>query len=280
MSSAETARGYLRLTRPGNAIAAAFLTFVGAFVAAGLQANPPTVAFGVIATACATGAGNAINDYFDRDIDAINRPDRPIPSGVVSARGAAIFSIALFIGATVAALQLPLLAIAIAIVNLGALVAYTEFFKGLPGVGNALVGYLTGSTFLFGGAAVGDVAGAVVLFGLATVATFAREVVKDVEDLDGDRAEGLRTLPIVLGEQTSLRLGAGPLLVGVAASVIPAIDGTFGWMYAVGIVPANGLMLWAMWRSFEDPSIGQRYLKWGMFVAAGAFFLGRIAVII
>lgn len=278
MPSAETFRGYFRLTRPGNTIAAGFLTFVGAFVAAGPQADFRAVVFAVFATACATGGGNAINDYFDRNIDAINRPDRPIPSGAVSPRGAAVFSVALFAGATVTALQLPLLAIAIAVVNLGALVAYTELFKGMPGVGNALVGYLTGSAFLFGGAAVSDASGAVVLFGLATVATFAREVVKDVEDIDGDRTEGLRTLPIVVGERTSLRLGAASLLVGVAASIVPIINGTFGWLYAVGIVPANGVMLWAMWRSFENPAIGQRYLKLGMFVAAGAFFFDRFVI--
>ena len=76
----EQARGCLELARPGNAVAAGGLTFVGAFVAGGLSAPAPT-AFAVVATVLATGGGNAINDYFDREIDAINRPDRPIPRG-------------------------------------------------------------------------------------------------------------------------------------------------------------------------------------------------------
>jgi len=72
----------------------------------------------------------------------------------VSPRGALAFSVVLFAGAVVLALALPRLAIGIAVVNLLALIAYTEFFKGLPGLGNALVAYLVGSTFLFGAAAI------------------------------------------------------------------------------------------------------------------------------
>ena len=142
----EQARGCLELTRPGNAVAAGGLTFVGAFVAGGLSAPAPT-AFAVVATVLATGGGNAINDYFDREIDAINRPDRPIPRGAVSPRGALLFSGLLFAVAVGLTLLLPLFAVAIALINLVALVAYTELFKGLPGVGNALVAYLTGDRF-------------------------------------------------------------------------------------------------------------------------------------
>ncbi len=106
------------------------------------------------------------------------------------------------------AVTLPWAAIAIAVINLLALLAYTEFFKGLPGVGNALVAYLVGSTFLFGGAAVGEIGPAIVLAVLAATATLTREIIKDVEDIDGDRAEGLNTLPIAIGERRALVVAA------------------------------------------------------------------------
>ncbi|WP_144900996.1 geranylgeranylglycerol-phosphate geranylgeranyltransferase [Halobellus captivus] len=276
-ATAETLRGLLDLTRPGNTVAAGVLTFTGAFVAAGVDSSAVAVVASVAATIFATGAGNAVNDYFDRDIDRINRPDRPIPRGAVSARGALAFSVALFLGAVVAALALPLPAIAIAVVNLLALVAYTELFKGLPGVGNIVVAYLTGSTFLFGAAAVGRLtdSAALVLFALAALATLTREIVKDVEDLAGDRAEGLSTLPIVVGEGTALRLGAVVLAVAVAASAAPYLLGTFGIVYLALVVPADVLMLAAVRQSFSDPSNAQRRLKRGMFLATGAFVTGR-----
>jgi geranylgeranylglycerol-phosphate geranylgeranyltransferase len=276
-------RGSLELTRPGNAVAAALLTFTGAFVAVGASVGGgpalSRVVGAVVATAAATGAGNAINDYFDREIDRVNRPDRPIPRGAVSARWALGVAVALFLVAVAAAATLPALALAIALANLLALVAYTELFKGLPAVGNLVVAYLTGSTFLFGGAAVGDPLGAATLAALAGVATLTREIVKDVEDLDGDRAAGLRTLPAVVGERRALAAGLAVLLVGLAASVLPYASGTFGPAYLLAVVPADALMLHAAVRSFGDPATGQRRLKLGMFLAAGAFVAGRAAVV-
>ncbi len=277
-----SARGLacLELTRPGNAVAAGVLTFTGAFVAGGALANPLAVVAAVLATSLATGGGNAINDYFDREIDAINQPNRPIPSGAISPRGALGFSLGLFVVATTFALSLPREAIAIAVFNLLALVAYTEFFKGLPGVGNALVGYLTGSTFLFGGAAVGDPFGAAVLFVLAAIATLTREIIKDVEDINGDRQEGLNTLPIAIGERPSLWIGGAAMFIAVGASIVPYLDGTFGIWYLFVVVPADILMLTASGYAFRDPYLGQRWLKRGMFLATGAFIIGRAIVLI
>ncbi|MFB6304773.1 MAG: geranylgeranylglycerol-phosphate geranylgeranyltransferase, partial [Haloferacaceae archaeon] len=269
---------------PGNAVAAAALTFTGAFVAVGASVVAPgvreQVVAAVVATVAATGAGNAVNDYFDRDIDRTNRPDRPIPRGAVSPRWALAESVVLFGVAVVAALALPVLALAIAVVNLVALLAYTELFKGLPGVGNVVVAYLTGSTFLFGGAAVGAPLDAAVLAVLAGVATLTREIVKDVEDVSGDREEGLRTLPIVLGERRALGIGLAAMVVAVVASVVPFAVGTFGPAYLVVVLPADALMLHATVRSFDDPSTGQRRLKLGMFLAALAFVLGRLTVVV
>ncbi|QLD88380.1 geranylgeranylglycerol-phosphate geranylgeranyltransferase [Natronomonas salina] len=276
----EQVRGLLELLRPGNAVAAGGLTFIGAFVAGGLGAPLPT-AFAVLATVLATGGGNAINDYFDREIDAINQPDRPIPRGAVSPRGALVYSITLFAVAVALTLLLPWLAIAIAVVNLVALVAYTEVFKGLPGVGNALVAYLTGSTFLFGGAAVdGQLGPVLTLFGLAAAATMAREIVKDVEDVAGDREEGLRTLPIAIGERQSLLVAAAFVVAAVLASPAPYLLGTFGLPYLVALAPALVVMLVATYRSFESPTTGQSWLKASMFAAAIAFVVGRAAVVL
>lgn len=271
--------GLFELTRPGNAFAAGVLTFIGAFVAGigdSTVANPGVnVAAAVVATWLATAAGNAINDYFDRDVDAINDPDRPIPRGAVSPRGALLFSVALFVGAIATTLVLPPLAIAIAAVNLLALVAYTEWFKGLPGLGNAVVACLGGSTFLFGGAAVGSVAESGVLFALAALSTLTREIIKDVEDMEGDREEGLNTLPLAVGARPALVAGAVLLVAAVAASPLPYLWATFGVAYLAVVAPADAVMLYAAYESFDDPSAGQTHLKYGMFLAAVAFVVGR-----
>ena len=279
-SMSPSLRAAVELTRPGNAVAAGVLTFTGAFVSGGVAAAPLAIAAAVLATVAATAGGNAINDYFDRAIDAVNQPDRPIPRGAISARGALGVSTACFAVATVAALTLPLIAVGIAVVNLLALVIYTEWFKSRPLVGNALVAYLTGSAFLFGGAALGNPLEAGVLFLLAAVATLTREIVKDVEDIAGDRQEELRTFPIVVGRKPALWAGVAVLVVAVAASVLPYLDGTFGLSYLLVVIPADAVMLLAALYSFRDPAVSQRWLKCGMFLATVAFVVGRAMVVV
>ncbi len=273
-------RGYVEVTRPGNALAAGVLTFTGAFVAGGVPATSDLVLVAVAATVFATGGGNVINDYFDREIDEVNRPNRPIPRGAVSPRAAVAETAVLFAGAVGLAILLPRTAIIIAVVNLCLLVAYTQLFKGIPGVGNLVVASLTGSTFLFGGAAVGEPLGAVVLCILAGLATLAREVIKDVEDMEGDRQQGLSTLPIAAGTSVALWTALACLSVAVVASSLPYLDGTFGVAYAAAVVPADAVMLIAAWRAFDNPAIGQRRLKLGMYVAIAAFLLGRAVSIV
>jgi geranylgeranylglycerol-phosphate geranylgeranyltransferase len=272
-----TFRGLVELTRPVNAIAAGVLTLIGAYIAGGIATHPLNVGLAAAATILAVGAGDAINDYFDREIDRINAPERPIPRGAVSPRSALVFSIASFALAVILALALPLLAIVIASINLIALVAYTELFKGLPGVGNLVVACLGGSTFLFGGAAVasGDLGTVSVLAVLAALSTVTREIIKDVEDVEGDRQEGLNTLPIAIGERLSLLVALACIVVAVLASPLPYILGSLGIAYLVVVLPADVIMIVASIESFRDPSAAQSYIKYGMFIAAAAFIVGR-----
>lgn len=280
MSGRDRVVGVVDLLRPLNAVVAGVLTVVGAFVAGGLSEAPVAAGIAGVATVLATGAGNAVNDYFDRAVDRVNDPDRPIPRGAVSPRLALGVSVVLFVVAVGLVVILPVLAVVIAVVNLVALVAYTELFKGLPGVGNAVVAYLGGSTFVFGAAAVERLGvTAVVLAGLAALATFGREVIKDVEDVEGDRGEGLRTLPVVVGDRGALWVAAVAVAVAVVASPLPYVTASLGIVYLVAVVPGDLLLVYGVYRGFGDAGVGQRWVKWGMFVAAAAFIIGRVAVL-
>lgn len=273
-------RGLVELTRPVNALAAGVLTLIGAYVAGSLVHQPVPAGAAGVATVLATGAGNAINDYFDREIDRINAPDRPIPRGDVSPRGALALSTGLFAVAVGLSLVLPWLAIAIAVIDLLALIAYTELFKGLAGVGNIVVAGLGGSTFLFGGAAVasGSLRTVATLALLAALSTITREIVKDVEDLDGDRQEGLNTLPIAVGARPALAVALVSCLIAVLASPVPYLEGTFGRAYLTILIPADLVLLAGTMEAFRDPSAAQSHIKYGMFLAAAAFIAGRAVV--
>lgn len=278
-SVGDTLYGALELTRPANCVAAGVLTATGAFVAGSGDA-PVAAGLAVATTVVAVAAGNAVNDYFDREIDAINRPDRPIPRGAISPRGALAFSMALFASAIGLAVPLPPAALGLAGVNLVALLTYTTVFKGTPGLGNLLVSALVGSTFLFGGAAVGRLDAPVVLAVLAALSTLTREIIKDVEDVDGDREEDLATLPIAIGAHRALWVSAGSLGVAVVVSPLPYLLGTFGAAYLVVVAVADAVMLYAWYESFDNPAAGRAHFKYGTFLATVAFVVGRAVILV
>ncbi|NMB78739.1 MAG: UbiA family prenyltransferase, partial [Methanomicrobiales archaeon] len=91
MSSA----GLIRITRPVNSFAAGIAAIVAYYIASGMII--PEVLLLLAIVFLVTAAGNVINDYFDVEIDRVNRPDRPIPSGLVTLSAARAFAVILFL---------------------------------------------------------------------------------------------------------------------------------------------------------------------------------------
>jgi geranylgeranylglycerol-phosphate geranylgeranyltransferase len=228
-----------------------------------------------------TGAGNAINDYFDAGIDAINRPDRPIPSGRITKESAYSFSIALFAAGVIISYFIGLSRIPFFIAAFNSLLLYFYAFslKRKVFVGNLSVAYLTGSTFLFGGAAFGEKGMRVtlVLFFLSMLATLGREIVKSIEDIDGDRKEGASTLPIRIGENPAAYAACTFGILAVILSPLPYLMNLFNapYLYVVGI--ADALFLYAVVLILKkNPSASSKYFKIAMFFALLAFIAGSI----
>ncbi len=224
-----------------------------------------------------TGAGNAINDYFDAGIDAVNRPDRPIPSGRLSKKTALSFSIALFACGIIVAYFIGAVPFFIALFNSLLLYLYAFSFKRKVFVGNLSVSYLTGSTFIFGGAAYGTkgIEATYVLFFLSMLATLAREIVKAIEDIEGDRKDGAVTLPIRIGERSSAYIASAVGLIAVLLSPLPYMTGLFRDSYLLVVGIADIVFLYAVFLILKkNPSASSKYFKVAMFFALVAFIAG------
>jgi geranylgeranylglycerol-phosphate geranylgeranyltransferase len=222
-----------------------------------------------------TGAGNAINDYYDREIDAINRPGRPLPSGRISPAAAWRYSLALFLAGSLLAGLVNSICLFLAAFNSALLFFYARNLKAMPLSGNICVAFLTGSTFLFGGAAVGmqGLMTNLVPFFLSFLVSMSREIAKDIEDMAGDLAGGARTLSILAGERLSRALAAGFALAAVALSFLPP----FGRGYLVVVAVADILFLLSVKMILEGDATGaQKALKKGMAVALVAFLAGAL----
>src|ERR1700752_1691194 len=96
-------RGYLELVRPAN-VATALADVLAGYAVAGL-AHPRALGWLLLATACLYAGGVVLNDVFDRDVDRTERPERPNPSGRVSAGAATGLGLTL-LGAGIASASL------------------------------------------------------------------------------------------------------------------------------------------------------------------------------
>jgi len=222
------------------------------------------------------GGGNALNDYNDRETDKENHPERPIPSGKVSADSAYTYAQSL-LGLGLLILLLALenkMPFVVALIGVLLLIAYENGLKAAGITGNVAVGLMSGAVFLFAGMAVNDPGPTLWMFGLAVLATITREIVKDIQDLEGDTDR--RTLPSRIGIRYSLNIAILILLIAVGLSYTAM--GQFEKMawnaYVGGITLANATMLFGIYNAKqEDYFMGQKNIKQGMGIAMLAFIV-------
>ena len=267
---------YLALTRPENMILTAIAVIAGSFIAAG----PEIMDFQIeIAICCVcsmmlVGGGNALNDYNDRETDKENHPERPIPSGSISADTASVCAQAL-LGSGLLILLFALenkMPFVIALIGIILLIAYENGLKAAGISGNITVGLMSGAIFLFAGMAVNDPGPTLWMFGLAVLATITREIIKDIQDLEGDRDR--RTLPASIGIENSMRVAILFLLIaiGLSYTAMDQFDDMASNTYLGGITLANGTMLFGIYNAKqEDYFEGQKNIKQGMGIAMLAF---------
>jgi geranylgeranylglycerol-phosphate geranylgeranyltransferase len=281
-------KAYLELMRYGNCIMAAIAAVIGVFIVYNiLAANTPGVTFFpfresalvFLTVFLVTGAGNSINDYYDIEIDRVNKPKRPIPSGKISTSVALQFSLALFAAGIAIAFLINIPCGVIALFNSLLLIYYARTLKRTAFLGNLAVGYLTGSTFLFGGAVFfesGGLESVFVLFLLATLATIAREIVKDIEDMDGDMKDHARTLPIVIGARKAAYIAASIGLIAVLASPLPYMQSLMSARYLLLVAIADLLFAIAVYEILgkDNPAGSSRMFKMAMAFALISFLAG------
>jgi len=273
--------GFVTIARPVNCFAAGLAAIVAYLIATGTVIPAVIILFLVVFLV--TAAGNVINDYFDVAIDRVNRPDRPIPSGQVTPGAARAWAAILFLTGIIACLPTNILCIAIAVFNAGLLMAYAARLKRTPLFGNIAVSYLSGSMFLFGGALAGiDGIIRVLPFAVMTFfAMLARELVKDAEDVDGDRASGASTIPIRYGIRATAFFALACGILGTAASLVPFFR--WGPAYIAGILVVDAILIAACVRAIActtpamvKESGASTLLKAGMFASLVVFTLAAL----
>lgn len=275
-------REYL-LIRPLNCIMGAIAVVIAALITSN-YAIPQDGTFGlymaIVVVVLFIGAGNALNDYYDRDVDRINHPRRPIPSGTIKPETVLKISIVLFIMSILLAVAINIEVFLLVALNVAIMVSYEKVFKKGGLSGNIVISWLTATIFLFGGLSVyqntDELLKVSILALLAFMATLGREIIKDIQDVKGDTDR--RTLPKRIGILGAGITAGAILIAGAWLSLLPLWFRLFEYLYIPVIVIADGIFIYCGFVVLENPRMTSEIIKVGMLVALVAFLVGGLMI--
>ena len=225
--------------------------------------------------------GNAVNDLYDEDIDRINRPRRPLPSGQLSRKNVRHYAVITFTMGNISALYTGWIPFVIAaLITTPLMIVYSARFKRRPLTGNLIIAFILGLVFIFCSLVYGNVKLCITPAVLAFFYTLIREIIKDLEDIKGDKAEGARTLPVCIGEKKTRMITSFLLLFLVLVLPFPVKFSFYSSAYLKLVLPLVGLPLTGMAIYLLIPRENFRYgflsqiLKIDMFAGLAAIFAG------
>ncbi|MCL5802212.1 MAG: UbiA family prenyltransferase [Thermoplasmataceae archaeon] len=269
---------WVDIVRPVNGVMGIVATLVSAVIGAGLHfsafyvsvASAAAIVFMVIS------AGNIINDVVDVEIDRLNHPDRSLvkfPEMIPKAK--MLFVVLFIVPLILSILFISIMALLLVIVAEILLITYELYTKKLGITGNITISILVGLIFIFGGIAVNSVVRMFLLFGMASLANLAREITKDVQDMEGDVDR--KTFPKRYGKQISSIFAAVFTVAAVIISFIPYYLGIFSIYYLLIVLVSDVFFIMSVYILFGDPERGQKISKYAMILGLAAFFIGGLA---
>jgi geranylgeranylglycerol-phosphate geranylgeranyltransferase len=268
-----TVLNLIRVIRPHNVAAAVFSTAVGYYMA--VSGAVPWLLLSSVAAA--TAGGNVINDIHDRDIDRINKPGRPFPSGALSLTAGWIVYAVLAATTLILAVRLPFGQSIWVLAWVVLLHLYSARVKRMYLLGNVLVSAVSSSGFLLGALAAGSLGKGLIPACFTFFFVMGREFVKDTEDVRGDRACGARTVPIVSGASVALKTAGAIFALLAIAFPLPSVLGVYGKLYgmimSLTVIPILLASLYLTWRA-RALNLVSSLLKVGMFCGMIAFYFG------
>ena len=240
-------RGFVQLIRPLNCLMMGFAVIVGAALVSNLSFTVKLL-FGFVTSFTLTGASMVVNDFYDREIDAINEPNRPIPKGDVNPKEALVFALVLNIIGLWAAFQTNTASLIVAVIAWIISIIYITEGKstGLPG--NLMVSATVVIPFIYGGLAVGEIETSTLLFVLIVfLSNTGREITKGIVDVEGDRSHNIKTLAVRFGERTAAIVAAAFSILAVCLSPLPWLWGLVSdWFLPPVILTDIGLLVSAI----------------------------------
>jgi geranylgeranylglycerol-phosphate geranylgeranyltransferase len=264
--------GFIKLIRPINGLLMGFAVLVGAsfVLTESFSINLTLNLFlGYITSFILTSASMSLNDFYDKDIDAINEPNRPIPAGIVNPFESIFFAVILSIIGLVAASILSLRlnsiwCIIIALVTWLISVMYNTKGKKTGLFGNFLVSACVAIPFIFGNFVVGNIlsTNTFLISLLAFLSNTGREITKGIVDIPGDKNKGIKTTAVLYGEKYASYIASVFFIIAVSLSILPLMLKLVSIWYIPFIIIADlGFIISSKMLISESSSKNARRIK-------------------
>lgn len=254
--------------------------FIGAIITGTIQPLEKVLYACMSGGLIAAGA-NAINDFFDIEIDKINKPNRPIAAGIIRPAEGFIFSVILFLSGIAMGYLVNWKALIVSACSAALLYFYSFKLKRTVLWGNLSVSLATALAFIYGGIAVNRLSYALIPAIFSFFYHLGREIIKDIEDVKGDRADHIVTLPIVYGEKLALRIAIAIYLFLIVLTFLPYLFKIFGIYYLLIVLLVVDVVIlyviYSAWRNPESKNLSRLslILKLNMFAGLIAIYSGK-----
>jgi geranylgeranylglycerol-phosphate geranylgeranyltransferase len=203
------------------------------------------------------GYSMVINDYYDIDVDRVNQPGRPIPSGRISKKDAFYFAQVLLLLGLLSALLIQIVTaflIAALYAFLSFLYNYSAKKRGI--LGNSIVASSLAIPFIYGGVVTGGQINSLLLSMALTsfLAGVGREVVKAMADTEGDQNRGVRSIAISSGTRAASIVGGAFFVAAIATSQLPVFFGNVDLIYKLGVLVPDAIFAYLAFSILQKPS--------------------------
>jgi len=200
-----------------------FAVLIGEWIALGFFMLSPSL-LGFIVAFTLTAAAMVINDYYDFEVDLINSPEKPLPSGAISPGEALAYAVLLSLTGLIASVVINVHCFLIACIALILLMYYNTIGKRTGFFGNVIVSTCISFPFIFGGFAVETMKPILYIFTiLAFLSNLGREITKGIADQRGDSARNIRTIAVSYGPRTAALVASGFFTASIVVSWFPLL---------------------------------------------------------
>lgn len=272
---------YIKITRPINVLITFFVVVVAILISQKAQTDLYSILFASIAASLVAAAGNIVNDIYDIESDKISHPNRVLVLGMLSPKEAVYLINFLNIIAIIIASRVSEILFFLVILSSVILFLYSFYLKKLPLVGNIVIASLTGLTFVYGGFAAGNPMAAIVPALFAFLINLIREIVKDMQDIEGDTKAGVITFPNRFGFQKSKSLIAFITIALLLYTLYPFITELYKIEYFIVVmIFVNPLLILSLKILFDSKKennlcVVSNMLKLNMVLGLVAIYLGK-----